>query len=75
MNCKIEDMNEKSQIKYPALYKTGDGNIVIAYDINKQGLVSYLPLDGKEPVKVQIMMDYNFVNVFTYFHGIAHLSN
>ena len=75
MHCKIEDMNEKSQIKYPALYKSGDGNIVFAYDINSGGMVYYLLLNGEEPVKVQTLMDYHFVNDFTYFHGIVHLSN
>lgn len=76
MHCKIDDLDKNKAIKYPALYKSEEtGMVVYVFDINEMGVVYYLPLEGKEPTKVQSLMDYHFLHLFTYFHGIAHLSN
>ena len=75
MHCDVDDLDKNKEIKHPALYKSEEmGIVVYVFDI-ECGIVYYIRLDGKSPAGVENCPDWEFIKLFTYFHGIAHLSN
>jgi hypothetical protein len=79
MNCKIEDVEEKKQIKCPSLYKSKSEKdiLVLVYRIDQSldgnKIVYYYYLNGTN--EGCIGHDYNFLANYSYFLGTAHLSN
>ena len=75
MQCKIDDSGKNIPLHFPSLYKSEDNRIVLVFKIDHRNTVYYIYLNDGEAVDVQYLDDHHFFAIFTYFSGVAHLSN